>query len=176
MKQLSNVDIGVEVGCGLGYVTLALSEKSREVIAIEIDEEAVSKARMLLSSRMNVHLIEGDALSSLRNSSRVELIVSNPPYLPDDQEFKDLTIHGGPTGVEVTLRILDQSIPFIEAGGVVMIVSSTLSYLDRISGWAKSRRYLLRRVRSRRYFFEEILVLEIRKGDHGFTRGPSESA
>ena len=96
LMRAENVGRSAEVGCGTGYITKILAEKSVEVVAIEKDAESAYLARENLRRVLsNVHIIIADGLSPIHTSAKLDLIVSNPPYLPLDDEFYDPAIHGG---------------------------------------------------------------------------------
>ena len=52
----------VEIGAGLGSLTLALADTGAEVIAIEIDRGVVPILRDVVAGRENVRVVEGDAM------------------------------------------------------------------------------------------------------------------
>lgn len=52
----------LEVGPGLGALTLPLSHRARRVVAVEIDGRLVRLLGELLSDRPNIELVEGDVL------------------------------------------------------------------------------------------------------------------
>lgn len=74
----------VEIGAGLGSLTLALAETGARVTAIEIDHGIVPVLRKVTSEIPNIEVIEGDAMSLdwnsvLTDASRVT-VVANLPY------------------------------------------------------------------------------------------------
>jgi 16S rRNA (adenine1518-N6/adenine1519-N6)-dimethyltransferase len=60
--QLSPEDRVVEVGPGLGALTVALAENTGAVVGIEIDPAAVKALALSLRDRSNVRIISGDIL------------------------------------------------------------------------------------------------------------------
>jgi 16S rRNA (adenine1518-N6/adenine1519-N6)-dimethyltransferase len=76
--SLTEDDVVLEVGAGLGFLTQLLSGKCKKVVTVEVDPQLVSFLRKQLRSLQNVDLIEGDILKvSLPPFSKV---VSAPPY------------------------------------------------------------------------------------------------
>jgi 16S rRNA (adenine1518-N6/adenine1519-N6)-dimethyltransferase len=76
--SLTNDDIVLEVGAGLGFLTQLISSKCKKVVAVEFDSKIVRILRKQLQGLSNVDLIEGDILKvSLPHFNKV---VSAPPY------------------------------------------------------------------------------------------------
>jgi len=76
--NLTQNDIVLEVGAGLGFLTRLLSSRCKQVIAVEVDLKLVTLLREQLSDLENVELIEGDVLDVC--ISRFDKVVSTPPY------------------------------------------------------------------------------------------------
>jgi len=75
---LTRSDIVLEVGAGLGFLTLLLAQKSKKVIAVEIDTCLTKILRTELVDLHNVELIEGDILDVV--APHYNKVVSNPPF------------------------------------------------------------------------------------------------
>jgi len=76
--SVSDVDVVLEVGAGLGFLTCLLAQKCRKVIAVEIDRMLIKILTERLRDLRNVELIEGDVLKvSVPSFNKV---VSTPPY------------------------------------------------------------------------------------------------
>ncbi|MGD0978471.1 MAG: 16S rRNA (adenine(1518)-N(6)/adenine(1519)-N(6))-dimethyltransferase RsmA [Candidatus Bathyarchaeia archaeon] len=71
-------DTVLEIGAGLGFLTRFMSEKCKEVLAVEVDARLVSILREQLGCASNVKIIEGNVLSITLPS--FNKIVSIPPY------------------------------------------------------------------------------------------------
>jgi release factor glutamine methyltransferase len=95
-EALADVDdpVVVDVGTGTGAVALALKRlhPSATVYATDAFGEAVAVARANASRlALDVEVLEGDLLEPLPGDvrGRVDLVVSNPPYVTQD-EYEDL--------------------------------------------------------------------------------------
>jgi 16S rRNA (adenine1518-N6/adenine1519-N6)-dimethyltransferase len=76
--SVSDSDIVLEIGAGLGFLTRLLAQKCRKVIAVEIDNKLVKILKEQLHDLRNIELIEGDVLKvSIPHFNKV---VSTPPY------------------------------------------------------------------------------------------------
>lgn len=71
-------DIVLEVGAGLGFLTKALSEVCKRVVAVEVDRRLIGVLREQLRSLRNVTLIKGDILKV--SVPKFNKVVSTPPY------------------------------------------------------------------------------------------------
>ncbi|MGI6096953.1 MAG: 16S rRNA (adenine(1518)-N(6)/adenine(1519)-N(6))-dimethyltransferase RsmA [Dethiobacteria bacterium] len=85
--ELSKDDRVLEIGPGLGVLTMSLAERAAEVIAVEIDQGLFSILEQNLADFKNVKLVQGDVrkldLSRLCRESWGEkdfVIVANLPY------------------------------------------------------------------------------------------------
>jgi 16S rRNA (adenine1518-N6/adenine1519-N6)-dimethyltransferase len=60
--EITSDDVVLEIGPGLGSLTLHLADVARHVIAVEIDRTLIPPLRSVLADRSNVTLVEGDIL------------------------------------------------------------------------------------------------------------------
>jgi 16S rRNA (adenine1518-N6/adenine1519-N6)-dimethyltransferase len=87
IASLSGVGPGdrvVEIGAGLGSLTLALADTGAEVTAVEIDTGVVSVLRDVVADRANVTIVEADAMridwQALLAGRERWTLVANLPY------------------------------------------------------------------------------------------------
>jgi spore maturation protein CgeB len=67
----------LDLGCGVGRILKAASEVCSTVTGIDVSEEAIEKARTLLSQNHNINLLKGDGSSlSFIESDSIDLIIS----------------------------------------------------------------------------------------------------
>ncbi|MEX0873527.1 MAG: 16S rRNA (adenine(1518)-N(6)/adenine(1519)-N(6))-dimethyltransferase RsmA [Actinomycetota bacterium] len=106
LAEVSSDETILEVGPGLGSLTVALAEAARRVVAVELDATVAEALDEVLGGASNVEVTTGDAmridLSALMNE-RARLI-ANLPYN---------------VATPLMLRVLDE-VPQI-AGGLVMV-------------------------------------------------------
>lgn len=112
------VDIGT--GSGIGAVMLALALPKSEVIAIDINHDALNLARANVAAA-NVHHITLMHSNLLNNvAGKFDLIVANPPYLLDASE-RTYRHGGGQLGAALSLDIVDTAIERLNAGGTLLL-------------------------------------------------------
>jgi len=82
-------DLVIEIGPGLGSLTVALAERARRVVAIEIDRGLVRALEDVLASRgsriaAQVEIIHDDALNVDLAALVARVIAAEPPQVADD--------------------------------------------------------------------------------------------
>ncbi len=81
--DLAKDNVVLEVGAGVGSLTLRLAAQAGEVLAVEVDERLVSALREVTAGCRNVRVICGDILAlDLESafSGKPYLVVANIPY------------------------------------------------------------------------------------------------
>jgi release factor glutamine methyltransferase len=149
----------LEIGTGSGIITEQLCKNFRTVIATDINLNALKQN--ITFNYSNNFLICCDTTCPIRYE--FDLIVFNPPYLPDDKEVKDNTIHGGKEGIEITIKFLNSAKNKIKRSGRIVFLLSSLSKHTRLerfmySNWS-GRKVLL----EKNLFYEKLEVIELTK-------------
>jgi 16S rRNA (adenine1518-N6/adenine1519-N6)-dimethyltransferase len=84
LAELGPTDHVVEIGAGLGSLTLALAETGASITAIEVDHGIAAALRTVVADLPNVTVVEDDALKidwkALLSSSPRWVLVANLPY------------------------------------------------------------------------------------------------
>ncbi|GBL21024.1 ribosomal RNA small subunit methyltransferase [Acidimicrobiaceae bacterium] len=84
LADLHAGDFVIEIGAGLGCLTLALAETGAQIVAVEIDNGLVDVLRENTASLPNVEIIHGDAMQldwqPLLAKSKHWHVVANLPY------------------------------------------------------------------------------------------------
>ncbi len=82
----TNNDEILEIGSGLGFVTEKLIKNSKNVVALEIDDDAIKVLNNNLSQHKNFHLIKQDILKTNINElpfndEKIKIIANIPYYI-----------------------------------------------------------------------------------------------
>ena len=84
-NNASSDDEILEIGAGLGFVTEQMVKKAKNVVALEIDKQAIDILNKNLSGFKNFHLIERDILKTrideLPFTSKIKVIANIPYYI-----------------------------------------------------------------------------------------------
>ncbi len=118
------VDIGT--GSGVGAVLLALalskpeSELKPEIVAVDINNEALNLARVNMSAADMHHIVLMHSNLLHNVAGNFDLIIANPPYLLD--KFERAYRHGGgQLGADLSLAIVDAAIERLNPGGTLLL-------------------------------------------------------
>lgn len=126
----------VDVGTGSGCLAVAALHHEPKARFVAIDR--CPKALLVASSNALRHGVaeriefrEGDLLEPVRGDEPYDVILSNPPYIPTDQiEHLDpcvrdheprAALDGGPDGLAIVTRLVEQSIPLLKPGGRIIL-------------------------------------------------------
>lgn len=126
----------VDVGTGSGAIVVALAKHlpRARLAAGDISEAALDVARGNADRHglaERIEFVAGDLLADPRLAGPWDVIVSNPPYVRDD-EFdalpRDIRLHeprtalvAGPTGAEVIARLAAQAVERLAPGGWLVV-------------------------------------------------------
>lgn len=94
-----NNPIIIDVGTGSGAIAISLSkELNCHVYASDISTEALKIAKKNINKTFsNVTLYEGDMLKPyIENNIKVDILVSNPPYIGIEEEIEDIVKNNEP--------------------------------------------------------------------------------
>ena len=160
---LSNVvnhyhgQLALEIGTSTGIILKELSKNFRIVIGTDIDFGSLKRAQSILK---NDRLICCDAASALHDV-RFDLIVTNPPYLPNNPNQVDKTVDGGPTGIEVSIHILTSALDKLARNGKILILVSNLSDKRKLEIFASENNLVMNQIAQKEIFYEILEIIEI---------------
>jgi release factor glutamine methyltransferase len=122
----------LEIGTGCGAVIVALAHElpAAQLVATDVSEKALRVAIQNASEngvRDRIDFLQGDLFAPLRRKPAFDLILTNPPYIPQDQvpvlppEVRDfeprIALDGGKDGVEFYRRALPEVDDYLYPGG-----------------------------------------------------------
>ena len=144
----------LEIGVGSGVLLNLLEKNFANVAGSDIDMRALEHCR----GRSGAMLVCCDAASAF--AGRFDLIVSNPPYLPDDK-VRDTTVHGGPAGIESTVHFIESALPLLAHGGRMLLVVSSFADSFALDLLVKEKKMSKKVVKEKRLFYETLSIVEL---------------
>lgn len=122
----------LEMGTGSGAISVALARElpSASVVATDLSEKALSIAEenaLRNGVRERILFLQGDLFDPLEKGSMFELIITNPPYIPQDYfpslppEVRDfeprVALDGGRDGLTFFRRVLPEVGKYLSPAG-----------------------------------------------------------
>ena len=142
LSKQADVNRVVDVGTGSGVLAVCCAKHlpDCEVTATDISpaalEVAVSNAH-LHGVANRVSFLQSDLLSAVSVEQPFDLIVSNPPYVSEQEmaelapEVRDhepqLALHGGEQGIEIIQRLIPEATQRLRSGGWLLIEVSPMN-------------------------------------------------
>ncbi len=134
LQHISNIEgivSVVDLGAGSGALSLAVATEAENarVIAVEKSPEAIFWLKKNVSRiDEKVRIVEGD-VSDVLIDVKCDLVIANPPYIPDDQVLPrdvagfepHIALFGGPTGIEIPRQFIAAAARLLKSGGVLVI-------------------------------------------------------
>lgn len=134
LQHISNIEgivSVVDLGAGSGALSLAVATEAENarVIAVEKSPEAIFWLKKNVSRiDEKVRIVEGD-VSDVLIDVKCDLVIANPPYIPDDQVLPrdvagfepHIALFGGPTGIEIPRQFIASAARLLKSGGVLVI-------------------------------------------------------
>ncbi|MDZ4723910.1 MAG: peptide chain release factor N(5)-glutamine methyltransferase [candidate division Zixibacteria bacterium] len=124
------LDVGV--GSGVISVTLANEIKDSQIIALDVSPDAIAVAKRnaeALGGADRIEFRRSDFFTAVKPDEKFDLILSNPPYISDD-EYRDLppevladpkiSLTSGSEGLDAISHIIATAPTFLAPGGRVM--------------------------------------------------------
>lgn len=134
LQHISNMEgvvSVVDLGAGSGALSLAIATetKNARVIAVEKSADAIIWLKRNVSRiDEKVRIVQGD-VSEVLIGVKCDLVIANPPYIPDDQALPrdvagfepHIALFGGPTGIEIPRQFIAAAARLLKSGGVLVI-------------------------------------------------------
>ena len=134
-----------DVGTGSGCIACALTATRRDLDVVGIDLSAAASNVAQANARalaMPVRVVVADLMAPLRAGS-LDAIVTNPPYLADHQTSAlapEVALHeprlalaGGPDGLAVAMRVIDDAPRVLRARGVIVMETGGAAHVEAVA-------------------------------------------
>jgi len=148
----------IEVGCGGGIQLETLNRlgiKKQNIFSCDINPKAVERCK-----EQGFNSVISDLFSNISKNKKFDVIIFNPPYLPDSEdnpeseESKTITT-GGKTGSEIINRFLKETKDYLNKNGIIFLVTSSLTKNINWKGFNKEQ------AGEKSLFFEKLYVWKL---------------
>ena len=145
----------LDIGTGSGILAEIALENTKDVLAVDINEEAVEHCK-----KKGINCVKSDLFSNIKG--RFDVIIFNPPYLPKDEDEDDeirVITTGGEKGYEIIERFIKESKNHLDKDGIILIVFSTLT--GDVESLIKKYGYKSELLEEKSLFFEKLKALKL---------------
>jgi len=172
LKNLSEPEV-LDVGTGSGILGLyaAMHFHAKKLVMSDISKRACRLAErnyILNKDKLNgtnVTILKSDLFENIKG--RYDIIIFNAPYLKGSTAAHlpiiERAWNGGPTGIEVSLRFLNEAFPHLKKNGAIILLASSLSDIDTLRKKIDELGYRIKSELKEHYFFEDIIAITILK-------------
>jgi len=152
----SVLDMGT--GSGIQAVTAASKKEVTHVLAVDINPAALiaaEKRAHINNVQAKIDFLHSDLFENVKGM--YDWILFNTPYLPSEGDADEASWVGGETGGEIIRRFLGEAPGFLEDGGSVLMIYSSLSGLTD----ADFNNYCFTLLEEIGLFFEKIYCVKL---------------
>lgn len=148
-KNIKVLDMGT--GYGIQAETCLQAGISQANITLsDINKEALNNIK-----KKDFISVQSDLFSNIND--KFDIIIFNPPYLPEDKYDKEKDTTGGKKGYETILKFLKQAKQHLNKNGKIFIVFSSLTNLKK----SMIKSYKIKELSRKKIFFEELIVWQL---------------
>jgi release factor glutamine methyltransferase len=160
-------DVVLEVGTGCGILAIVAAEKAERVVAVDVNPYAVEcafKNAQTNGVEKKIDFRQGDLFHPIKQNEKFDVILFNSPYLPSESDEEKSWLGkawaGGPDGRTVIDRFLVDVPNFLDEGGRVQLVQSSLSNVDKTIQMFKQKSMQATVAAQVKVAFESIVLIE----------------
>lgn len=155
------LDIGT--GSGIQALTAIQSPKVREVVAVDINAEAIAKLKEKVRAEKlrKLNPLVSDLFSEVEG--KFDLIIFNPPYLPQDRGIEDPALYGGKKGWEIISRFLKEASGYLMPTGKILLLFSSLTDKDKVEWLISENLFVFSEWGKEKISFETLYVYDLEK-------------
>ena len=146
-----NPDLKIlEIGSGSGIQLQTLTDlgiKKKNIFSCDINPDVVKHCK-----KMGFNCIQSDLFEKIKGS--FDIIVFNPPYLPENKYDKNKDTTAGKKGNEIILKFLKQAKNYLAKNGKILLLTSSLTPKINFEKYD----YKFKLIKNKKLFFEELFV------------------
>lgn len=150
----------LDMGTGIGIQAVTAAEKADSVLAVDINNKAIDYCRKNIKNR-KIQFSVSDLFSDVKG--KFDLVIFNPPYLPDDKRVRDVALDGGHKGYEIIERFLKSVGDYLKEDGKILLLFSSFTNKKKINELIKHNNLRFKEVGKQKLDFEELYVYLIQK-------------
>ena len=159
MESVGEMDCVLDIGTGSGYVASKIEGKCLRVIGSDINPDACTHAK-----KNNIDIVRSNLMDAFDKNS-FDIVLFNPPYLPEDghvfEEWFEMATVGGETGREIIENFLDDLKRVLTPSGCALLLASTKTGIFEVEMYAKEKGFDANTIAEATYHDEKLVVFKI---------------
>lgn len=143
----------LDMGTGSGYLMEIALSKTKMVKGVDIDKDAVRFCK-----NKSLDVIYSDLFSNVKE--KFDVIIFNPPYLPQDENMKKhKDLFGGKYGWEIIERFFKNVGKYLNKNGEILILFSSLTNKEKVDSIIKQNKFRFEELESKNVGLMEKLFV-----------------
>ncbi len=155
------LDMGT--GSGIQALTAITNPNAQFVLAADADPEVVAALEHQIQNKKirKLQVVHSDLFSHIKG--KFNLIIFNPPYLPQDKDIEDAALYGGKKGWEISETFFKQASKHLFPDGKILFLFSSLTNKKKIDEILTSHLFQFQELEREKIAFEELYLYVIEK-------------
>ncbi|MEM4714433.1 MAG: methyltransferase [Candidatus Nanoarchaeia archaeon] len=155
----------LDMGTGSGILAITAAKRGANVLAVDLNPRALKIAsENAKNNNVKISFLKSNIFSNVKG--KFDLILCNPPYLPEDEIDKiigpSLTYSGGKDGKEFIKKFVSDAPKFLKKyGKILMVISSITGEKEVLELFAKNN-FKTKILARQKIPWEELIVIEAR--------------
>ena len=125
-------------GSGIQAVTAADKKTVDSVLAVDFNRQALKYVsdKVKKEKQKKIKILESDLFENISKSKKFDVIIFNPPYLPEEKMEPEghlkLATTGGKKGYETIEKFFEDCVSHLEPKGVILMVFSSITNKEKV--------------------------------------------
>lgn len=159
--------IVLDMGTGSGIQAKEAAKYCKKVTAVDIQKNVIKRLKKEQSENKKRKILRkinykvSDLFSNIKQ--KFDLIIFNPPYLPQDVGIDDIAIYGGKKGYELIEKFLSQVNNYLKPDGKILLLFSSLSKEKKVVEFIEKYGLKYKFIGGTKVFFEKLSVVLLEK-------------
>ena len=150
------LDVGT--GSGIQSVSASKQKKVKSVLGVDVNKKAVEYCKQNHKNK-KLKFLQSNLFEKVKE--KFDIIIFNPPYLPQEHSERDICTEGGIKGYEVVEKFLGKALHYLEKDGIILLLFSSLTNKQKVDEFIQKNLFEAEELGQKKLFFETLYVYKI---------------